>query len=234
MNALRIASALLSGAIVVGCASSREETGCYVTPEGALVYPSRELRPREQPPFGNEDRDADDRLTLFRRQAPSGNQSAHALEGRSSANSDTQRAAINGALNQFHMAATKADFGAYFAAWTDESVFLGTDATERWTGQEFKDFAKPHFDKGKGWTYKPHDRHVTILSDNRTAFFDELLDNEKLGLCRGSGVLVKQGDDWKILQYNLSIPVPNDLAAGVTDMIRKAPPPAPDPAGSKK
>ena len=44
------------------------------------------------------------------------------------------------------------------------------------------------------------------------AYFDELLDNAKLGLCRGSGILAKKGDDWKVLQYNLSIPIPNALA----------------------
>src|SRR5262245_51233769 len=48
-------------------------------------------------------------------------------------------------LDRFHEAAAKADFNAYFAAWTDDSVFLGTDATERWVGQQFKDFAKPIF-----------------------------------------------------------------------------------------
>jgi hypothetical protein len=29
-------------------------------------------------------------------------------------------------------------------------------------------------------------------------------------ICRGSGVLVKQGDDWKVKQYILSTMVPND------------------------
>jgi hypothetical protein len=129
-------------------------------------------------------------------------------------------------LDRFHEAAAKADFDAYFAAWTEDSVFLGTDATERWVGQQFKDFAKPIFDKGKGWTYHPHDRHVTHGPAN-TVYFDELLDNEKLGLCRGSGVLAKLGEEWKILQYNLSIPVPNDLAASVAEVIRKGAPAKP-------
>jgi hypothetical protein len=140
---------------------------------------------------------------------------------------DIQSVAINNVLDRFHEAATKADFEAYFAAWTQESVFLGTDATERWLGDQFKDFARPIFEKGKGWAYHPHDRHISVLPDGKSAYFDELLDNDKLGLCRGSGVLAKRGDDWKILQYNLSIPIPNDLAAGIVDTIRKAPPSAP-------
>jgi len=146
---------------------------------------------------------------------------------------DIQSVAINNVLERFHAAAAKADFDAYFRAWTDESVFLGTDATERWVGEQFKDFVRPHFEKGQGWAYRPHDRNITVLPDGKTAFFDELLDNDKLGLCRGSGVLAKRGDDWKILQYNLSIPIPNDLAAGVVDTIRKAPP-APAVPGAPK
>lgn len=134
------------------------------------------------------------------------------------------------ALDDFHDAASKADFKRYFSHWTDRSVFLGTDATERWVGQEFKEFARPHFEKGKGWTYRPHDRHISLLEGNATAYFDELLDNDKLGLCRGSGVLARQGGEWKVLQYNLSIPIPNDLAedfAGRIRTFRPAPPPEP-------
>jgi len=126
--------------------------------------------------------------------------------------------AIEAVLNDFHDAAGKADFDRYFSHWTDDSVFLGTDATERWVGEEFRDFARPHFDKGKGWSYTPRDRKVTLLGE--AAFFDELLHNEKLGTCRGSGVLRRVDGQWKILQYNLSIPVPNDLAERTVQMIR--------------
>ncbi len=137
-------------------------------------------------------------------------------------------AELSSILNDFHDAAAKADFDRYFKHWSPLSVFLGTDATERWVGQEFKDFAKPHFDKGKGWTYHPHDRHIQIAPSGEAAFFDELLDNEKLGLCRGSGVLRKMDGEWWIMQYNLSIPVPNDLAERVAGLIKAGPPKAPE------
>jgi hypothetical protein len=58
-------------------------------------------------------------------------------------------------------------------------------------------------------------------------FFDELLDNEKLGLCRGSGVLRRMGGEWKVMQYNLSIPIPNEKALQVAELIRAKPPGAP-------
>ena len=135
---------------------------------------------------------------------------------------------LSAILDDFHDAASKADFDRYFKHWSPASVFLGTDATERWTGQEFKDFAKPYFDKGKGWTYHPHDRHIQIAPGGEAGFFDELLDNDKLGLCRGSGVLRKMQGEWWIMQYNLSIPVPNDLAERVVGLIKQGAPKAPE------
>ena len=51
------------------------------------------------------------------------------------------------------------------------------------------------------------------------AWFDEALDTPNMGPCRGSGVLVRGGDAWKIAQYNLSIPIPNDLADGIVKQI---------------
>lgn len=128
---------------------------------------------------------------------------------------------VNEILDDFHAAASKSDFTRYFAHWDEQSVFLGTDATERWGGQQFKDFAKPYFDKAKGWKYRPRARHTSISPDGRTAWFDELLDNDKYGECRGSGVLIRSGDRWLLVQYNLSIPMPNDLAGDLTDRIRR-------------
>lgn len=128
---------------------------------------------------------------------------------------------VNDILESFHAAAAKSDYQRYFAHWDEQSVFLGTDATERWVGKGFKDFAKPYFEKGQGWTYKPRDRHISISPDGRVAWFDELLDNAKYGECRGSGVVIWSGGSWKLVQYNLSIPIPNDLAADFSDRIRK-------------
>jgi len=48
-----------------------------------------------------------------------------------------------------------------------------------------------------------------------------LLENETLGTTRGSGVLVKEKGEWKISQYNLTIPVPNQLAREFVARIRE-------------
>jgi hypothetical protein len=53
------------------------------------------------------------------------------------------------------------------------------------------------------------ERHIYFDKTGTFAWFDELL-NTQMKICRGSGVLVKQGDDWKVKQYILSTMVPND------------------------
>ncbi|MCB0717688.1 MAG: nuclear transport factor 2 family protein [Bacteroidetes bacterium] len=128
--------------------------------------------------------------------------------------------AVDSVLTQLHDAASKADFDRYFDLYADDAIFLGTDATERWTKDQFIAYAKPHFDRGRGWTYTEKSRHVFVDRDGRTAWFDETLDNAGLGDTRGSGALVKRDGSWKIVQYNLTIPVPNDLASEVVRMIR--------------
>ena len=124
------------------------------------------------------------------------------------------------ALDAFHSAAATGDRDAYFGLMTDNVVFLGTDATERWQGQAFRDFVSKHFKNGKGWTYTPTARHIDMSPDGGWALFDELLAHDRLGQCRGSGVLVREGDRWKVAQYNLSVPVPNDIVLDVAERIR--------------
>lgn len=120
--------------------------------------------------------------------------------------------AIGGVIDAWHAAAAAADEEKYFSYFTADAVFLGTDATERWTRDEFRKWAHPYFARGKAWTYKSTARWISFAPDRRVAWFDELLENAHYGTCRGSGVLVATNGGWKIAQYNLSIPIPNELA----------------------
>lgn len=127
-------------------------------------------------------------------------------------------------LNAMHAAAAGADADAYWACFAPDAVFLGTDDTERWTLEQFKAYANPFFAQGKGWTYTPVQgrRFIRVSADGTTAWFDEALDNETYGRCRGSGVLVrgKGPSDWMVTQYNLTFTVPNDLAGQITGAIK--------------
>ena len=118
-------------------------------------------------------------------------------------------------LDSFHQAAATADLDGYLALLTQEIVFLGTDGSERWQGEEFRDFVSANFNAGRGWQYSSVQRRITVSPDARTAWFDETLHNDALGQCRGSGVMLKTSEGWKIAQYNLSVPVPNAMVQQV-------------------
>lgn len=133
---------------------------------------------------------------------------------------DDRHQAVNSVLDALHNNAAIANFTGYFDLYSDEAVFIGTDASEVWEMDEFKAYAKPHFDQGRGWTYVARDRHIYFSQHGHVAWFDELLDNASLGETRGTGVLVKEGDKWKIAQYHLTIPIPNALADDIAGQIK--------------
>lgn len=128
--------------------------------------------------------------------------------------------AVEQTLDSFHRAAAAADMEGYVGRLAADGVFLGTDASERWTRDEFRAFCEPYFARGQGWWYEPVERHVQISPDGRTAWFDEILRNATYGLVRGSGVLRRRGGLWEIEQYNLAFLVPNEKAGEVVGVIR--------------
>ena len=113
-----------------------------------------------------------------------------------SVSANTDRVLVNRALDALHHNASVANFEAYFSLYHDNAIFIGTDASEVWDKETFKAYAKPHFDKGTGWTYYPRDRHIYFSPDRNIAWFDELLDNKSLGETRGTGVLIKVGEKY--------------------------------------
>ena len=131
-------------------------------------------------------------------------------------------AAVAGVLDDWHAAAAAADETRYFGYFTPDAVFLGTDATERWTVGEFRRYAHPYFAKGKAWSFKAVERHLYLSPDRSVAWFDELLDTPNLGPARGSGVLLRVGGAWKIAHYDLSVPIPNALMKDIKQRIEES------------
>ncbi len=120
-------------------------------------------------------------------------------------------------LDSLNRAAARADFNAYFSHYTEDGIFCGTDATERWNKKEFMAWSKPYFNKGKAWDFTAFDRHIYFDPSGKTAWFDELLSTQ-MKICRGSGVVVKENNVWKLRQYVLSATVPNSIVDTVTAM----------------
>ncbi len=133
---------------------------------------------------------------------------------------DNQRAAIDALIDGLHQDAHEGNFQTYFDRYTPDAVFLGTDKSERWTIDQFKVYAEPAFEDGHGWTYSVKERNWE--GEGTTRWFDEVLHNEKLGHCRGTGVVELIDGEWKIAHYALTMLVPNDIAAEVGAQTQRA------------
>jgi len=126
---------------------------------------------------------------------------------------------INHLINKWHKAAADADAVTFFGFMSNDCIYIGTDASELWDKKEFYQFAKPHFDNGEAWEFDPVERNVYFSENGKFVWFDELLDTW-MGVCRGSGILKKTSEEWKICHYHLSIAVPNEKIDGYLDLIK--------------
>ena len=129
----------------------------------------------------------------------------------------TDIAAINKVLDDYHQAAANGEWDIYFDLMSDDGVFIGTDAQERWVKQEFRQYSSG----SNGWVYTPQQRNVNITPDGLSAWFDEALLSQSYGSSRGTGVLMLTVVGWKISQYHLTLPIPNGIVRGITDQIKE-------------
>ena len=144
---------------------------------------------------------------------------AAALQATPEAPPEAQVAAV---LDQLNVASAAADADAYFALYTPDARFVGTDAGEHWTIAELRAYATPYFNDGNGWSYPATERVITIapIECRCIAWFEEQLTNDSYGRTRGSGVMRLTDDGWKIEQYVLSLAIPNDLASPIARIIK--------------
>jgi len=127
--------------------------------------------------------------------------------------------AIHQLMDEWHHAAAVADEDKFFGSMTADGIYLGTDASERWLRDEMKEWSKKYFAKESAWAFTAHDRQVYFSANGQIAWFEELLDTW-MGPCRGSGVLQKTSEGWKIRHYNLAVAVANEV---VNDYIKLLP-----------
>ena len=120
------------------------------------------------------------------------------------------------ALDAWHAACARGDADALEALAADAFVFFGTAAEERWARDAFLRYARQRFATGNTWSYEVVARRCDEVSAGVVAF-DEVLTNRNLGRCRSTGVII----GGKLAQYNLSLPVPNELILGVVEKIRQ-------------
>ncbi|HYF69867.1 MAG TPA: nuclear transport factor 2 family protein [Ohtaekwangia sp.] len=121
-------------------------------------------------------------------------------------------------IDRWHQAAAEANADVFFSSMSDQCIYIGTADYERWTKTEFIRFAKPYFDKGKAWDFKPYDRDLHVTSGGNIVWFSELL-TTWMGVCRGSGILIRTHEGWKFAQYHLSVTVPNEIIGDFIKLV---------------
>lgn len=131
-----------------------------------------------------------------------------------------EEAAIHAALDRWHAAAAASDVATYAGLLAEDAIFLGTDASERWTKEELLAYARPRFEAGRGWVMRSIRRDLRVDPSGTIAHFDEELEARSLGPSRGSGVLVRRAGVWLILHYNLAVTVPNERFAALRSLLR--------------
>ncbi|MCB9600286.1 MAG: nuclear transport factor 2 family protein [Sandaracinus sp.] len=124
------------------------------------------------------------------------------------ADASDARTAVEAVLDDWHSAAAESDLPRYLGHLTPDAIFLGTDATERWTVDQLRAYAEAPFAAGRGWRMRAVRRAVVVRGD--VAWVDEDLDAVNLGPARGRGVLVLDDGVWRIAHYDLAVTVPNE------------------------
>ena len=117
---------------------------------------------------------------------------------------------LNQKIDNWHDAASLANFDDYFNFIANDGIFIGTDVSERWTKTEFSNFSQPYFDKGKAWSFSAKERTIRLNKIKTTAWFDEVLDTW-MGDCRSTGVLIINNGQWQLEHYQLSVTIDNEL-----------------------
>lgn len=137
----------------------------------------------------------------------------------------TAEAQVAEVLDRLNQASSTADEATYFSLFTPDARYVGTDATEHWTMAQFRAFAEPWFKRDSAWSFPATSRTITIapIDCRCIAWFEEKLNSAAYGETRGSGVMRLTDDGWKIEQYVLSMPIPNDKARAVVDLIQAEP-----------
>jgi hypothetical protein len=113
-------------------------------------------------------------------------------------------------IDKWHKDASEGNFEAYFNAIDQDGIYIGTDPDEYWTKQEFLEWSRSYFEKGKAWSFETIERNTFFADDEDLVWFSEKL-NTSMGVCHATGIAEHSIEGWKIKYYQLSVTVPNEL-----------------------
>ena len=127
-------------------------------------------------------------------------------------------ARINAFVDEWHQDAAHAR-PAFFDKIASDGVYIGTDKTERWPREAFREWAKPAFARPTAWAFTPLHRNVRFSPDRSFIWFDEQV-RSSMGILQATGVMRPAAATFEIVHYQLSIAVPNEVIPQVTGTIK--------------
>ena len=132
---------------------------------------------------------------------------------------ETFRARVNAFVDEWHQDAAHAR-PAFFDKIAADGIYIGTDKTERWTKESFREWAKPAFARPTAWAFTPLHRNIRFTPDRQVVWFDEQV-RSSMGILQASGVVRATAERFEIVHYQLSIAVPNEVIPQVTGIIER-------------
>jgi hypothetical protein len=128
------------------------------------------------------------------------------------------RTRVNAFVDEWHQDAAHAR-PAYFDKIAADGIYIGTDKTERWTREAFREWARPQFARPVAWAFTPLHRNVSFTPDRQIVWFDEQVQSS-MGILQATGVIRPTSSGFEIVHYQLSIAVPNEVIPEVTGTIK--------------
>ena len=122
-------------------------------------------------------------------------------------------------LRDVHVAKGEGDGSRYYRMFAPEAVALGTARSERFSLAGLQAILAPYYAQGRRPISIPIEQRVYLSPDQNLAWFEELIERQQLGLMRGTGVMRRAGDTWKLVHYNLMFVVPRELAGDLARRI---------------
>ena len=78
------------------------------------------------------------------------------------------RARVNAFVDEWHQDAAHAR-PAFFDKIATDGIYIGTDKTERWTSEAFREWAKPAFARPTAWAFTPLHRNIRFTPDRQSS-----------------------------------------------------------------
>lgn len=123
-------------------------------------------------------------------------------------------------LDDWHRAASVGDERRFLDHFALDAVFMGPDPDERWDLATFSSYVRDAFAQQQNWSNQSVDRHMLFGPSMDVAWFDEKLDSGGFTGVRGTGVLRREDDTWKIVHYSMTYTIPNSIAREVVRTVK--------------